>query len=296
MADRRADWLADHLDAPDLVIVDGTWFLPPLGRDAKTEYLEGHIPGAVFFDVDEIADTASGLPHTLASPVMFSSTMRKLGIGGGQRIVVYDTLGIFSAVRVWWNFKVMGVEDITLLNGGLLKWKAEERPLEEGMIRRQERHFTARLDSGAVRDADDVKRALETGSAQVVDARPADRFRGEAPEPPPRGPVRPHARFDQRSFPRPRQRGRNVEGKRRAGRHLRCRRDRHGKAGHNVVRLRGDSGPARPRAKPLPATVRSASTTAPGPSGDRGKTFPSRPAERRRAPITSCHCQSCSII
>lgn len=191
MTDRRdlhfvsTDWLAEHLGAPDLVVVDGTWFLPPLGRDGWLEYLGGHIPGAVFFDVDEIADTDSGLPHMLARPEKFASRMRALGIGDGQKIVVYDALGLFSAPRVWWTFKVMGARDVVLLDGGLPKWRAEGRPVETGEVERTPRHFTARLDSSQVRDFDAVAASLAGGSAQVVDARPADRFAGSAPEPRP---------------------------------------------------------------------------------------------------------------
>ena len=178
-------WLADHLDSPDLVVVDGSWYLPHEGRNGRAEYLAGHIPGAVFFDVDEIADKSAGLPHMLPSPVAFSSAMRKLGIGDGMRIVVYDGSGLFSAARVWWTFRAFGVREVQMLNGGLPRWTAEGRSLEEGEVRRGPRHFTARLDHGVVATLGDVERALRTGSAQVVDARPADRFRGEAPEPRP---------------------------------------------------------------------------------------------------------------
>ncbi len=177
------DWLAEHMSAPDLVVVDGSWYLPPMNRDPKAEYRENHIPGAVFFDIDEIADTTSDLPHMLPRPEKFSSRMRKLGIGDGQRIVVYDGAGLYSAARVWWTFRVMGVADVAVLDGGLPKWLAEDRPVEAGPVRRQERHFTARLDHGAVRDADDVLRSLKNGYETVLDARPAGRFAGTEPEP-----------------------------------------------------------------------------------------------------------------
>ncbi len=177
------DWLAEHMSAPDLVAVDGSWYLPPMNRDPKAEYRESHIPGAVFFDIDEIADTTSDLPHMLPRPEKFSSRMRKLGIGDGQRIVVYDGAGLYSAARVWWTFRVMGVADVAVLDGGLPKWLAEDRPVEAGPVRRQERHFTARLDHGAVRDADDVLRSLKNGYETVLDARPAGRFAGTEPEP-----------------------------------------------------------------------------------------------------------------
>lgn len=179
------DWLAAHLRAPDVVVIDATWHLPTADRDAQEEYLAGHIPGAVFFDIDAIADPSSGLPHMLPRPEAFSSRMRKLGIGDGQRIVVYDAYGLFSAPRVWWTFRTMGVRDVAILDGGLPAWTAAGHPLEEGPVRRPERHFTARLDNTSVRDFDAVRAALAAGTATVVDARSAARFRGEAPEPRP---------------------------------------------------------------------------------------------------------------
>lgn len=179
------DWLAAHLKAPDVAVVDGTWHLPTTGRKAGEEYLARHIPGAVFFDIDMIADTDAGLPHMLPRPEAFSSRMRKLGIGDGQTIVVYDTHGLFSAPRVAWTFRVMGVSRVFILDGGLPAWMAAGHEVEEGPVRRPERHFTARLDNSAIRHLTEVEAALKTGSAQVVDARPADRFRGDAPEPRP---------------------------------------------------------------------------------------------------------------
>ena len=182
---RSTQWLADHLSAPDLVIVDGSWYLPPEGRDAKAEYLACHIPGAVHFDIDTIKDTNSTLPHMLPRPEVFASAMRKMGIGDGASILVYDGSGLFAAPRVWWTLRVFGVERVFILDGGLPKWKAEGRPLEEGAVMRRPVHFTARLNSTAVRDLADVAKALASGSAQVVDARPAARFAGAAPEPRP---------------------------------------------------------------------------------------------------------------
>ena len=178
-------WLASHLGAPGLVIVDASWHLPHLNRSGHKEYLEGHIPGAVFFDIDTIADTSSGLPHMLPQPVPFASAMRKLGIGDGMQIIIYDGSGLFAAPRVWWTLKAFGARDVRILDGGLPKWKLEGLPLEDGPVVPRPRHFTARLDHAAVADVDDVKRALASHSAQVVDARPADRFRGQAPEPRP---------------------------------------------------------------------------------------------------------------
>ncbi len=177
------DWLADHLGAPDLVVVDATWYLPTAQRDGWLEYLDRHIPGAVFFDVDEIADTDSPWPHMLPRPEKFASRMRALGVGDGQHIVVYDALGLFSAARVWWTFKVMGVRDVHVLDGGLPKWLGEGRPVESGEVDRAPRHFTARLDASAVRDAEALLANLGTATCQVVDARSAARFAGEAPEP-----------------------------------------------------------------------------------------------------------------
>ena len=152
----------------------------------KKEFLEAHIPGAQFFDIDELSDTASSLPHMLPSPEKFSSRMRKMGIGDGKRIIAYDAAGLFSAARAWWMFKVFGHEDVAVLDGGLPKWKAEGRPLEDGPpLKPQERHFTARFRSMMVRDMKDVAAALKSGSAQVADARSGTRFRGEEAEPRP---------------------------------------------------------------------------------------------------------------
>ena len=176
-------WLADHLGAPDVRLVDASWYFPQEERDAKAEYALAHIPGAVFFDIDEIADETSDLPHMLPSPVKFASRVRKLGLGDGARIVVYDQHGLRSAARVWWTFRAMGHEDVVVLDGGLPKWIAEGRPIEDLPPAPRDRHFTARYSNDLVRDLDQVKRALETGSAQLVDARPAARFTGEAPEP-----------------------------------------------------------------------------------------------------------------
>ena len=121
-------WLADHLDAPDVRIVDGSWHMPAAKRDPRAEYDLAHIPGAVFFDIDEIADETSNLPHMLPSPIKFASRVKKLGLGDGSRIVVYDTSGVLPAARVWWEFRAMGHEDVVVLDGGLPKWVAEGRP------------------------------------------------------------------------------------------------------------------------------------------------------------------------
>ena len=179
------EWLHERLGAPDIKIIDATWFLPGSDRDPKAEYRLAHIPGAVFFDVDEIADTASPLPHMLPPPEKFASRVKKMGLGDGSTMVIYDAQGVFSAPRVWWTFRAMGHEGVVVLDGGLPKWIAEGRPIEDLPTATQERHFTPRFTADLVRDLDQMKKTLDTGREQVVDARPAARFTGEAPEPRP---------------------------------------------------------------------------------------------------------------
>lgn len=182
----ETDWLAEHLGTPDVVVLDASWHLPAAERDPKQEFLDRHIPGALFFDIDEIADTDDPLPHMLPSPEKFSARVRKMGIGDGKRVVVYDSLGLFTAARVWWMFRIMGHDDVAILNGGLPKWIAEDRPIEDGPPRgTQERHFTARLKTMMVRDAGDVSVASDNQTAQIVDARSPARFQGKEPEPRP---------------------------------------------------------------------------------------------------------------
>lgn len=178
-------WLQDHLEAPDIVVVDGSYYLPVMNRDGFKEYLAAHIPGAIYFDIDKIADTTSDLPHMLPTPEAFSSAMRTLGIGDGQTIVVYDGTGLFSAPRLWWMFRVFGVREVFILDGGMPKWKAEGRKIEFGEVRRTTRHFTARFNHAAVAGVSDVQKALADPDMQVVDARSAGRFAGTAPEPRP---------------------------------------------------------------------------------------------------------------
>ncbi len=179
------DWLAEHLNAPDLRILDASWHMPGSGRDARGEFEAAHIPGARFFDIDEISDEQSSLPH-MAPPVeKFVSRMRGLGIGDGHRVVVYDTHGLFSAARVWWLFRLFGKRDVAVLDGGLPKWRAEGRPVEDGVPILRDRHFTARRDASLVRDVTQVAATAKLGDAQIIDARSAARFRGEAPEPRP---------------------------------------------------------------------------------------------------------------
>lgn len=177
------DWLAGRLDAPDVRVVDGSFYLPAQKRDPKAEFAQQHIAGAVFFDIDEIADTSSSLPHMLPSAEKFSSKVRRLGLGDGSRIVVYDTTPMTGACRVWWMFRAMGHKDVAVLDGGLPKWMVEGRPVTDDPTTPRDRHFTARIDNTLVRSLDDVKGLIDSRREQIVDARAAQRFRGEAPEP-----------------------------------------------------------------------------------------------------------------
>jgi thiosulfate/3-mercaptopyruvate sulfurtransferase len=178
--------LARQLSAPDLRVVDATTFMPNVPRDARKEFAAAHIPGAVYFDVDEISDRKSPLPHMLPSPEQFSSQARALGLGDGSRIVVYDANGGFLAAhRVWWMFRVYGHEDVAILDGGLLKWRRENRPLDDAPPAPRPRHFTARMDHTLVRGLDQMRVNLSRRREQVVDARSAGRFKGTEPEPRP---------------------------------------------------------------------------------------------------------------
>lgn len=178
-------WLNEHLGSPDIRVIDATWFMPNDARDAKALYAERRIPGAIFFDIDEIANSDSDLPHMLPSPEKFASRMRKLGVGDGARIVVYDNHGLMSAARVWWTFRVFGHEDVSVLDGGFPAWERNGFEVESGPPSpRMERHFTARVRHDLVRNLADVQRAIDGGArTPILDARAAPRFRGEAPEP-----------------------------------------------------------------------------------------------------------------
>ncbi len=179
------DWLAAHLKDPDLRILDASWYLPQMERDAKEEYDAGHIPGARFFDIDDISDHRSDLPH-MAPPVeKFMSRLRAMGVGDGHQVVVYDGAGLFSAARVWWLFRLMGQVNVAVLDGGLPKWTAEGRPLEDLPPVIRDRHMTVRVQNQLVRDVTQVSSAAKLGDHEIIDARAADRFRGEAPEPRP---------------------------------------------------------------------------------------------------------------
>jgi thiosulfate/3-mercaptopyruvate sulfurtransferase len=175
-------WLADHLDDPDLRILDASYYLPGSGRDGRADYEAGHIPGARYFDVDEISDARSDLPHMAAPAEKFMSRMRAMGIGDGHQIVVYDGTGLFSAARVWWNFRLMGKADIAVLDGGLPKWKAEGRPLEDMPPILRDRHITVQRQAHLVKDVTQVAAASKLGDWQIVDARSPARFRGEEKE------------------------------------------------------------------------------------------------------------------
>jgi thiosulfate/3-mercaptopyruvate sulfurtransferase len=179
-------WLASHLSSPDVVVLDASLHLPTSGRNAKTEYTQAHIPGAVYFDIDAISDKANPLPHMLPSSVQFASMMKKMGIGDGQQIVIYDSEGFYSAPRAWWMFRIMGHQNVRVLDGGLKAWKAEGRALEDmPPVKRTERHFTARFNEALVRNATEVTASIGKSKMQIVDARASGRFEGTAPEPRP---------------------------------------------------------------------------------------------------------------
>ncbi len=180
---KSTQWLADNLK--NVVVVDGSFYLVTQKRDAKGEYLAGHIPGAVFFDIDAVADHTSDLPHTLPGPQQFGDMVGALGIAETDTIVIYDGSGLYSAPRVWWTFRIFGAKNVFILDGGLPAWKAEGRPTEAGNVKRPPRKFNAIMDTGAVAMVSDVQMALTDGSAQVVDARSAGRFAGHEPEPRP---------------------------------------------------------------------------------------------------------------
>lgn len=177
------DWLEAHLRDPDLRILDASWYLPAMARDAKAEFEAGHIPGARFFDIDEIADQRSELPH-MAPPVeKFMSRMRAMGVGDGHQVVVYDGAGIFSAPRVWWTFRLMGKTDVAVLDGGLPKWRAEGRMIEDLPPFVRDRHMTVQRQAQLVKDVTQVAAASKLGDWEIIDARSEGRFRGEEPEP-----------------------------------------------------------------------------------------------------------------
>jgi thiosulfate/3-mercaptopyruvate sulfurtransferase len=178
-------WLAEHLHDRNLAVVDGSYPLPTQQRDVHADYRAGHIPSAVFFDVDAVSDHSTELPHMLPGPAQFGEVAGALGIGDGDSVVVYDSAGLYSAPRVWWTFRLFGAKQVYVLDGGLPKWKAEGRPLETGDGKTTPRKFHAEMNVSAVAMLADVRMALTDDSVQVVDARSPERFAGKAPEPRP---------------------------------------------------------------------------------------------------------------
>jgi len=179
------DWLAANLGAPGVVVLDGSFYLPAMKRDAAAEFVAGHIPGAIRFDIDEIADHSTDLPHMFPSEADFAVAAGKLGIGDRDTIIAYDGHGMFSSPRVWFTFRLFGADNVFVLEGGLPKWKAEGRALESGQAAHSPKTFAARKRGDVVASLTRVKQALASHNAQIVDARSAERFRGEAPEPRP---------------------------------------------------------------------------------------------------------------
>ena len=177
------DWLAERLNAPDIRVLDASMYLPTDGRNGHELYDQAHIPGARFFDIDDVSDDHSPLPHMLPPVEKFVSRVRKMGIGDGHRVVVYDQQGIYSAARVWWMFRLFGHEDVAVLDGGLPKWQAEGHPVDDIDPDPRERHYTGRRNASMVRDVTQMARAVKLKDEQIVDARAAARFRGEATEP-----------------------------------------------------------------------------------------------------------------
>ncbi|MBL4915952.1 3-mercaptopyruvate sulfurtransferase [Szabonella alba] len=179
------DWLAAHLKDPDLRVLDASWYLPDQKRDAKAEYAQGHIPGARFFDIEDISDQRSGLPHMAPPPEKFISRLRAMGVGDGHQVVIYDGAGLFSAARVWWTFRLMGKTDVAVLDGGLPKWRAEGREIEDMPPVLRDRHITISRQNHLVKDVTQVAHAAKLREAEIIDARAAARFRGDALEPRP---------------------------------------------------------------------------------------------------------------
>jgi thiosulfate/3-mercaptopyruvate sulfurtransferase len=180
---KSTEWLAGELGKPDVAVIDGSYYLPTQNRDAMAEYVAAHIPGAVFFDINAVADHSTELPHMLPGPDQFGAAAGELGISEKDTIVVYDGTGLYSAPRVWWTFRIFGARNVYILDGGLPAWKAEGRQTEAGTVKRPKKTFNAEMDTGAVAMLTDVQMALNDQSAQVVDARSAGRFAGREAEP-----------------------------------------------------------------------------------------------------------------
>lgn len=177
------DWLAEHIKDPDLRILDASWYLPDAGRDPRAEFDAAHIKGARFFDIDEVADLRSALPHTVPPVEKFMSRMRAIGVGDGHQVVVYDGAGLFSAARVWWTFRLMGFENVAVLDGGLPKWQAEGRPVDAKPATIRDRHMIVKRQDYLIKDVTQVARAAKLEDHTIIDARPVPRFEGTAPEP-----------------------------------------------------------------------------------------------------------------
>ncbi|MBT4567853.1 MAG: 3-mercaptopyruvate sulfurtransferase [Marinovum sp.] len=176
-------WLAAHLKDPDLRVLDGSWYLPTMQRNARAEYEAAHIPGARFFDIDDISDHRSELPHMVPPVEKFLSRMRAMGVGDGHQVVVYDGAGLFSAARVWWLLKLMGHDDVAVLDGGFPKWKANGHPTEDMPPIIRDRHMMVRRQNHLVKDVTQVAAASKLGDHEIIDARAPGRFRGDEPEP-----------------------------------------------------------------------------------------------------------------
>lgn len=178
-------WLAANLGSPDVVVLDSSFYLGPMNRDADAEYRAGHIPGALRLDISKVSDPSSPLPHMLPTPEAFADTVGLMGISERDTIVCYDGLGLFASPRLWWMFRLFGAKNVFVLGGGMPRWVAEGLPVEQDVMTREPTRFVARKPAQVVADAAHVQRVLAEGTAQVVDARPADRFTGQTPEPRP---------------------------------------------------------------------------------------------------------------
>jgi len=179
------DWLSSRLTDPEIRILDATWYLPNIDRDAKAEYEEAHIPNSRFFDIDDISDHRSDLPHMVPPVEKFMSKVRKLGVGDGHQIIIYDSQGLFSAARVRWLFNVMGQRNVAVLDGGLPKWRREGRPVDGIPSQIRDRHMFVKYHDEMVKDVTQVSSASKLGNYEIIDARSAGRFRGDEPEPRP---------------------------------------------------------------------------------------------------------------
>jgi len=183
----ETDWLAEHFEDEDIKIIDATWFLPPMGRDAEIEYELRHIPGAVRFDIDTIATKIGDLPHMMPSAEVFAKAVGNLGISRRDKVICYDALGGFcAAARAWWMFRAFGHDHVAVLNGGLPKWMAEKRPVDKGIVEPVKTHYEEMpLKTALIRNYDDVLGNIESKAEVLVDARSAGRFKGQEPEPRP---------------------------------------------------------------------------------------------------------------